>query len=67
MHLSKLAAMALIVPLLTGCVAVVAGTAGGLIVDEGIVENDGKFDPLENTDAARAVEDAVDAVEDAID
>lgn len=36
-----------------GCVAVVAGTAGGLIVDEGIVENDGEFDPLENTELGR--------------
>lgn len=37
----------------SGCVAVVAGTAGGLIVDEGIVENDGVFDPLENTELGR--------------
>ena len=37
----------------SGCVAVLAGTAGGLIVDEGIVENDGEFDPLENTELGR--------------
>lgn len=41
--------------LLSGCGAVVAGTAGGLIVDEGIVENDGVFDPLENTAVGRAI------------
>ena len=40
---------------LSGCVAALAGTAGGLIVDEGIVENDGKFDPLENTELGRAL------------
>lgn len=48
-------AMLLAAPLLAGCGAVVAGTAGGLIVDEGINENDGKFDPLENTAAGEAV------------
>ena len=42
---------------LSGCVAVVAGTAGGLIVDEGIVENDGEFDPLEETALGRALFD----------
>ena len=42
---------------LPGCVAVVAGTAGGLIVDEGIVENDGEFDPLEETALGRALFD----------
>ena len=41
--------------LLTGCAAIVAGTAGGLIVDEGMVESDGRFDPLENTDVGRKV------------
>ncbi|MGF1501947.1 MAG: hypothetical protein ACFBSD_09025 [Paracoccaceae bacterium] len=45
--------------LLSGCGAVVAGTAGGLIVDEGINENDGEFDPLENTEAAKTVEEAL--------
>ena len=41
----------------SGCTAVVAGTIGGLIGDEGIVENDGKFDPLENTELGRAIYD----------
>ena len=40
---------------LSACGAVLAGTAGGLIVDEGIVENDGKFDPLENTELGEAI------------
>lgn len=44
---------------LTGCAAVAAGTAGALIVDEGIVENDGKFDPLENTQVGRALYDVI--------
>ncbi|MEL6998846.1 MAG: hypothetical protein AAFP68_11355 [Pseudomonadota bacterium] len=43
--------------ILSGCVAVAAGTAGALIVDEGIVENDGEFDPLENTELGRALWD----------
>ena len=42
---------------LAGCGAVAAGTAGGLIVDEGIVENDGEFDPLENTEAGEEIYD----------
>lgn len=42
-------------PFLSGCAAVVAGTAGGLLVDEGINENDGKFDPLENTALGRQI------------
>lgn len=44
---------------LPGCAAVVAGTAGGLIVDEGINENDGKFDPLENTEVGQAFDEAI--------
>ncbi|MCH8169335.1 MAG: hypothetical protein IID49_15460 [Proteobacteria bacterium] len=39
----------------SGCIAVLAGTAGALIVDEGIVENDGKFDPLENTELGKQI------------
>ena len=39
----------------TGCVAVLAGTAGALIIDEGFNENDGKFDPLENTQVGRSI------------
>ncbi|MEM9012775.1 MAG: hypothetical protein AAGE18_16225 [Pseudomonadota bacterium] len=44
---------------LSGCAAVVAGTAGGLIVDEGINENDGRFDPGENTEAGEALDEAI--------
>ena len=40
-----------------GCVAVAASTIGALIVDEGIVENDGRFDPFENTELGRAIYD----------
>ncbi|MBK0399354.1 hypothetical protein H0I76_09145 [Limibaculum sp. M0105] len=43
--------------LLGACAAVAAGTAGGLIVDEGINENDGTFDPGENTEAGRKIYD----------
>ena len=39
----------------SGCVAVVAGTVGALIVDEGMVENDGKFDPFENTELGKQI------------
>ena len=39
----------------SGCVAVLAGTAGALIVDEGMVEDDGKFDPFENTEIGKAI------------
>ena len=39
----------------SGCVAIAAGTAGALIVDEGIIENDGKFDPFENTEVGRSI------------
>jgi hypothetical protein len=41
----------------SGCVAVVAGTVGALIVDEGIIEDDGKFDPLENTELGKKIYD----------
>ncbi len=41
----------------SGCVAVVAGTVGALIVDEGIIENDGKFDPFENTELGKQIYD----------
>lgn len=40
---------------LSGCAAVAAGTAGALIADEAIVENDGRFDPFENTEFGREV------------
>lgn len=50
------AILILLVPFaLSGCVAVLAGTAGALIVDEGIIENDGTFDPIENTELGRAI------------
>lgn len=50
----------LLTPLvLSGCAAVAAGTAGALIVDEGIIENDGKFDPLENTQIGRTLYDTI--------
>lgn len=53
MILTRIALILSIATLNSGCVAVLAGTAGGLIVDEGIVENDGEFDPLENTELGR--------------
>lgn len=42
---------------LSGCVPLLAGSAGGLIVDEGMVETDGVFDPLENTAVGRRIYD----------
>ncbi len=42
---------------LSGCVPLLAGTAGGLIMDEGMVETDGAFDPLENTAVGRRIYD----------
>ena len=42
---------------LSGCALALGGVAGGLIVDEGMVENDGKFDPLENTEVGRSIYD----------
>ena len=53
--LGPASAALLLVLALSGCVAVVAGTAGALIVDEGMVENDGKFDPFENTEVGRSI------------
>jgi len=41
--------------LLSGCALALGGAAGGLIVDEGINENDGRFDPLENTELGRPI------------
>ncbi|MEM7498248.1 MAG: hypothetical protein AAF371_09695 [Pseudomonadota bacterium] len=43
---------------LGGCAAVALGTAGGVAATE-IEENDGKFDPLENTKAGRAFSDLI--------
>ena len=42
---------------LSGCAAVVAGTAGALIADEGLIEHDGRFDPFENTAVGRRIYD----------
>ncbi|MEL6482253.1 MAG: hypothetical protein AAFU72_08140 [Pseudomonadota bacterium] len=44
--------------LLSGCAAVLFGTAGGVAATE-IEEGDGKFDPLENTKAGRALDDLI--------
>lgn len=55
MKFSRILLMLAVVALTSGCVAVAAGTAGALIVDEGIVENDGVFDPFENTELGRAI------------
>jgi hypothetical protein len=52
---TTLVLLALLALSASGCVAVLAGTAGALIVDEGIVEDDGKFDPLENTEVGKAI------------
>ena len=40
---------------LSGCALALGGAAGGLIVDEGINENDGRFDPGENTELGRQI------------
>jgi hypothetical protein len=53
--IKKLILAAVAASFLSGCVAVLAGTAGGLIVDEGLIENDGTFDPLENTEVGRQI------------
>ncbi|MGF1551260.1 MAG: hypothetical protein ACFBWO_02015 [Paracoccaceae bacterium] len=51
---------------LSGCGAILAGTAGGVAGSE-LEEDDGEFDPGENTEAGEAVEDGVDAAGDAIE
>ena len=43
----------------SGCALLAAGAAGGVAADE-ISEDDGDFDPLENTEVGREVDDAVD-------
>ena len=53
MNLARVILILALTTMTSGCVAVLAGTAGGLIVDEGIVENDGEFDPFENTELGR--------------
>lgn len=51
------AALLLLALATSGCALAAGGLAGGLIVDEGLVENDGKFDPFENTAAGREIYD----------
>jgi hypothetical protein len=43
---------------LSGCGLIAAGTAGAVAADE-IQEDDGRFDPLENTEAGEKVYDEV--------
>lgn len=40
--------------ILSGCAAVAAGTAGGVAADE-LTEDDGQFDPLENTELGEEI------------
>lgn len=42
---------------LSGCGAIAAGAAGAVAADELLIENDGRFDPLENTQVGREVYD----------
>lgn len=42
---------------LSGCAAIAAGTAGAVVADEVLNEDDGRFDPLENTAVGREVYD----------
>jgi hypothetical protein len=58
--------MLLAAGLLSGCGALVAGTAGGIAGSE-IAEDDDNFDPLEETAVGEPLEDAGDAVGDAYD
>lgn len=51
---------------LSGCGAILAGTAGGVAGSE-LAEDDGEFDPGENTEAAEAIEDGADRARDAIE
>ena len=54
-------AMLLAAAMLSGCGAVVAGTAGGVAGSE-LAEDDDNFDPLENTAVGPPLEEAGDAV-----
>ena len=56
-RLTTLVLLGLLALSASGCIAVLAGTAGALIVDEGMVEDDGKFDPLENTELGKKIYD----------
>lgn len=55
----RLAALLLAAASLSGCAAVLFGTAGGIAGSE-IAEDDGVFDPFERTEAAEAIRDALD-------
>ena len=44
--------------MLSGCGLVAAGTAGGVAGSE-LSEDDGQFDPLENTEVGQEVQEAV--------
>ncbi|MEO0763665.1 MAG: hypothetical protein AAFZ09_17970 [Pseudomonadota bacterium] len=56
--LRRLACLVLLAAALPGCAVVAIGAAGGVAATE-IEERDGKFDPLENTQAGRAFSDLV--------
>jgi hypothetical protein len=55
----RLAGLCLAATLLSGCAAVLFGTAGGIAGSE-MAEDDGVFDPFERTEAAETVRDALD-------
>ena len=40
---------------LSGCGAIAAGTAGAIAADEALIEEDGQFDPLEDTEVGEEV------------
>lgn len=44
---------------LSGCGAIAAGAAGAIAADELLIEDDGRIDPLENTQVGRQVYDEV--------
>ena len=44
----------------SGCALLAAGVAGGVAADE-IMEDDGDFDPLENTEVGQEVDEEIDA------
>jgi hypothetical protein len=59
-RLSVIALLLTIIPMPnSGCALLAAGVAGGVAAAE-IQEDDGDFDPLENMEVGREVDDAVD-------
>ena len=58
MKLARLNILAMLLAslVLSGCAAVAAGTAGAIAADE-LTEDDGRFDPLENTELGDEVYD----------